>query len=57
MTFLEDNVVLEGKLLDELAWEDIERHGPILILVTPWFLGKVINKKRSGWIALLLRLS
>jgi hypothetical protein len=53
--FLDANVVLEGKPLAGLPWEDIDPEGPILALLTPQVLSEVDSKKRDGRLARIAR--
>lgn len=48
VAFLDTNVILECKLLDELPWDEIDADGPILLLVTPTTLKEIDAKKRDG---------
>lgn len=53
--FLDANVVLEGKPLAELPWQDIDPEGPILALLTPQVLSEVDSKKRDGRLGKIAR--
>lgn len=53
--FLDANVVLEGKTLAELPWQDIDSEGPILALLTPQVLSEVDSKKRDGRLGKIAR--
>lgn len=53
--FLDANVVLEGKPLAGLPWEEIDAEGPILALLTPQVLSEVDSKKRDGRLGKIAR--
>lgn len=46
--FLDTNIILEGKNLTELPWSEIDKVGPILVLLTPTVLSEIDSKKRDG---------
>ena len=46
--FIDSNVVLEAKELEQLPWAEVDPVGPILVLVTPQLLREVDSKKRDG---------
>jgi len=45
---LDTQVILEGKPLEELPWEQLGADGPILLLCTPTMLSEVDRRKRDG---------
>jgi hypothetical protein len=49
--FIDTNVVLECLGLDQLPWNEIDRVGPILVLVTPTVLKEVDSKKHHSRLA------
>ena len=53
--FLDANVVLEGKPLEELPWADINNEGPLLALLTPQVLVEIDAKKRDGRLGKIAR--
>ena len=53
--FLDANVVLEGKPLAELPWQEIDPDGSILALLTPQVLSEVDSKKRDGRLGKIAR--
>jgi hypothetical protein len=46
--FIDSNVILEGKDLKDLPWEEIDISGPILVLLLPTLLNEIDSKKRDG---------
>lgn len=46
--FLDANIALQGRALAELPWEDVDREGPILALLTPQAIQEIDSKKRDG---------
>lgn len=48
IAFLDANVVLEGKALSELPWDEIDSAGRILVLFVPQVLKEIDSKKRDG---------
>lgn len=46
--FLDTNIILEGRALAELPWEEIDAEGPIIALVTPTAIKEVDSKKQDG---------
>lgn len=46
--FLDANIVLQGRALAELPWEDVDQEGPILALLTPQAILEIDSKKRDG---------
>lgn len=48
IAFLDANIVLEGKSLVELPWEEIEATGAIQVLIVPRVMEEIDNKKRDG---------
>lgn len=49
--FVDSNIILEAKELQDLPWTEIDPVGPILILVVPTVLEEVDSKKRDGRLA------
>lgn len=47
-SFLDANVVLEGRDLSELPWMELHADGPILALITPKAMEEIDAKKRDG---------
>jgi hypothetical protein len=45
---IDTNVILEGKDLKDLPWDEIDPSGPILVLLLPTLLQEVDSKKRDG---------
>lgn len=45
---IDTNVILEGKDLRDLPWDEIDPTGPILVLLLPTLLQEVDSKKRDG---------
>ena len=48
VAFLDTNIILEGRPLDQLPWAEIDAAGPILAVVTPTSLREIDRKKRDG---------
>lgn len=48
VVFIDSNVALQGRGLSELPWKEIDKEGPILILVTPTVLTEVDSKKNDA---------
>jgi len=46
--FLDTNIILEGRPLAELPWQEIDADGPILALVTPTAIKEIDSKKQDG---------
>lgn len=46
--FLDTNIILEGRSLIDLPWEEIDTEGPIIVLLTPTALREVDSKKQDG---------
>ena len=46
--FLDTNIILEGRALAELPWEEIHALGPIIALITPTAIKEVDSKKQDG---------
>lgn len=46
--FLDTNIILEGRPLAELPWEEIDAEGPIIALLTPTAIKEVDSKKQDG---------
>jgi hypothetical protein len=46
--FLDTNIVLEGKPLQDLPWSEIDPIGPISVMILPTVLKEVDKKKRDG---------
>lgn len=46
--FLDTNIILEGRPLAELPWEEIDTDGPILALMTPTAIKEIDSKKQDG---------
>ena len=46
--FLDTNIILEGRPLPELPWEEIDIAGPILALITPTAIREIDSKKQDG---------
>lgn len=46
--FLDTNVILEGRPLEELPWQEIDAEGPILALMTPTAIKEIDSKKQDG---------
>ncbi len=46
--FLDTNIILEGRPLAELPWQEIDADGPILALMTPTAIKEVDSKKQDG---------
>jgi hypothetical protein len=53
--FLDANIVLEGRPLPELPWEEIHPDGPILALLTPTAIREIDSKKHDGRLAKVAR--
>ena len=53
--FIDSNIILEAKPLSELPWEEIDKDGPILVLVSPTVLREIDSKKRDGRLAVRAR--
>jgi len=53
--FLDSNLVLQGKPLDELPWEQIDQEGPIEILVVPKVASEIDSKKQDGRLTVIAR--
>lgn len=53
--FLDANIILEGKPLAELPWQEVDVEGPILALVTPTAIKEIDSKKRDGRIGKIAR--
>lgn len=49
--FMDAMVALEGKPLADQRWRDIDRTGPILILVVPQVMREIDKRKRDGRLA------
>ena len=48
VVFIDSNVALQCRGLSELPWADIDKEGPILVLVTPTVLTEVDSKKTDA---------
>lgn len=48
IVFIDTNVILECLGLDQLPWKEIDRVGPLLVLVTPTVLKEVDSKKHHA---------
>lgn len=48
VVFIDSNVALECLGLDQLPWSEIDRSGPVLVLITPTVLREVDSKKNDG---------
>lgn len=46
--FLDTNIILEGRPLAELPWQEIDADGPILALITPTAIKEIDSKKQDG---------
>lgn len=46
--FLDTNIVLEGRALEDLPWHEIDATGPILALLTPKAMDEIDSKKHDG---------
>lgn len=46
--FLDTNIILEGRPLAELPWQEIDTDGPILALMTPTAIKEIDSKKQDG---------
>jgi hypothetical protein len=46
--FLDTNIILEGRPLAELPWQEIDANGPILALLTPTAIKEIDSKKQDG---------
>lgn len=46
--FLDTNIILEGRPLAELPWQEIDTNGPILALVPPTAIKEIDSKKQDG---------
>lgn len=46
--FLDTNIILEGRPLTDLPWDEIDKRGPIIALVTPTAMKEVDAKKQDG---------
>lgn len=46
--FLDTNIILEGRSLAELPWQEIDADGPILALMTPTTIKEIDSKKQDG---------
>lgn len=46
--FLDTNIILEGRPLPDLPWEEIDADGPIIALLTPTAIKEVDSKKQDG---------
>lgn len=46
--FLDTNIILEGRPLVELPWQEIDADGPILALMTPTAIKEIDSKKQDG---------
>lgn len=53
--FLDANIILEGKPLEELPWEEVDSEGPILALITAQVIQELDSKKRDGRLAPVAR--
>lgn len=46
--FLDTNIILEGRPLEDLPWSELDKVGPILAFIVPTVLKEVDGKKRDG---------
>jgi hypothetical protein len=46
--FLDANIILEGRMLGDLPWNEIDADGPIIALMTPTAMKEVDSKKQDG---------
>lgn len=46
--FLDTNIILEGRPLPDLPWQDIDADGPIIALLTPKAMTEIDSKKQDG---------
>jgi hypothetical protein len=46
--FLDTNIILEGRALADLPWQEIDPDGPILALMTPTAIKEIDSKKQDG---------
>lgn len=46
--FLDTNIILEGRSLSDLPWEEIDADGPILALLTPTAIKEMDARKHDG---------
>ena len=46
--FLDTNIILEGRPLSELPWQEVDADGPILALITPTVIKEIDSKKQDG---------
>ena len=53
--FLDANIILECKPLEDLPWEEIDPDGPILALLTAQAIQEVDSKKRDGRLQAIAR--
>lgn len=51
VAFLDANIVLEGKPVTDLPWEDIAKDGLIRVLIVPKAMEEIDAKKRDGRLA------
>lgn len=55
IAFLDANIVLEGRPLDELPWEEIASEGTIRVMIVPKAMEEIDAKKRDGRLGLHAR--
>lgn len=55
LVFIDSNVILEARVLEELPWSEIDAIGPILIMLVPTLLREVDSKKRDGRLSVRAR--
>lgn len=46
--FIDANIVLEGRDLKDLPWQEIDSEGPIIVLITPTAIKEIDSKKHDG---------
>lgn len=55
IAFLDANVILEGRPLAELPWQEVDPEGPVLLLLTPTAMKQIDVHKRDGRVGKIAR--
>lgn len=55
IAFLDANIVLEGRPMDELPWEEVASQGTIRVMIVPKAMEEIDAKKRDGRLGLHAR--